>query len=145
MPNTVRRPNLFASRRPMGEMNVTPFIDVLLVLLIMLIMAVPVATHKTEVDLPSGPCTDCSADLIENLVSIDAQDRLYWNGQLVTRDQLGANIEYASSLAEKPLLKFEPDALASYDRSAKTIALIKDSGAEKFAFVGNHRHRSFAR
>ena len=145
MPNTVRRPNIFASRRPMGEMNVTPFIDVLLVLLIMLIMAVPIATHKTEVDLPSGPCIDCSADLIENLVSIDAQDRLFWNGQLVTRDELSANIEYASALAEKPLLKFEPDALASYDRSAKTIALIKDSGAEQFAFVGNHRHRDFAR
>nr|WP_298897993.1 biopolymer transporter ExbD [uncultured Altererythrobacter sp.] len=143
MPNTVRRPNLFASRRPMSEMNVTPFIDVLLVLIIMLIMVVPIATHKTEVDLPSGPCADCSSNLIENLVTIDAQDQLYWNGRPMTRDELGANIEYASALEERPLLRFEPDGLASYDLSAKTIALIKDSGAESFAFVGNEKHRMF--
>lgn len=144
MPNTVRRPNIFASRRPMGEMNVTPFIDVLLVLIIMLIMAVPIATHNTEVDLPSGPCVTCSSNDI-NVVAIDAQDRLYWNGQAMTREELGANIEFASTLEEKPLLRFEPDGQASYDRSAKTIALIKDSGAENFAFVGNHRYKDFER
>jgi biopolymer transport protein ExbD len=43
------------------------------------------------------------------------------------------------------LLRFEPSDLASYDTSAKTIALIKDAGAEKFAFIGNERHGDFAR
>lgn len=143
MPNTIRRPNLFASRRPMGEMNVTPFIDVLLVLLIMLIMAVPVATHKTEVDLPSGPTG--VADPVSNTVYIDNQDQLFWNGAIVSPEQLRANIEAANTLAEQPLLRFEPAALASYDRSARTIALIKDAGAEKFAFIGNHQHRDFER
>ena len=143
MPNTVRRPNLFASRRPMSEMNVTPFIDVLLVLIIMLIMVVPIATHKTEVDLPSG--LTGSADPFSNTVYIDSQDQLYWNGAIVTREQLRANIETANAMAEQPLLRFEPAALASYDRSARTIALIKDTGAEKFAFVGNHKHKDFER
>ncbi len=143
MPNTVRRPNLFANRRPMSEMNVTPFIDVLLVLIIMLIMVVPIATHKTEVNLPIGECLNCTSNPLQNIITIDAQDQLYWNGRAMTRDELGANLAYASALDEKPLLKFEPDALASYDRSAKTIALIKDSGAENFAFVGNYRHKDF--
>ena len=145
MPNTIRRPNLFASRRPMSEMNVTPFIDVLLVLIIMLIMVVPIATHKAEVNLPSGECLNCTSNPLENIITIDAQDQLYWNGRAMSRDELGANLEYVASLDEKPLLKFEPDALASYDRSAKTIALIKDSGAENFAFVGNYRHKDFGR
>ncbi|MBT8388651.1 MAG: biopolymer transporter ExbD [Altererythrobacter sp.] len=143
MPNTVRRPNLFASRRPMSEMNVTRLIDVLLVLIIMLIVVVPIATHKTEVDLPSGPTG--FADPVSNTVYIDNQGQLFWNGAIVTREQLRANIEMASTMPEQPLLRFEPDGLASYDLSAKTIALIKDSGAESFAFIGNHRHRDFER
>ena len=143
MPAIVHRPNIFANRRPMGEMNVTPFIDVLLVLLVMLIMIVPVATHTVEVDLPSGP--EGSADPVSNTVYINAQDQLLWNGIAVSREQLRANLKVANSLEEKPLLRFEPHALASYDRSAKTIALIKDSGAEHFAFIGNHRHKDFDR
>lgn len=145
MPNTIRRPNIFASRRPMSEMNVTPFIDVLLVLIIMLIMVVPIATHKTEVDLPSGPCLECRANPLENTVVIDAADQLFWNGQPMSREQLSANIALASAMEEPPLLRLEPDAYASYDRSAKTIALIKDAGAENFAFIGNHRHKDFER
>ncbi len=124
-------------------MNVTPFIDVLLVLIIMLIMVVPIATHKTEVELPGGP--PGMANPLSNTIHIDAQDSLFWNGELVSRAQLGANLRHASTLAEEPVLRFEPSAQASYDRSAKTIALIKDSGTSNFAFIGNERHRDFKR
>ncbi len=144
MPNTVTRPNIFASRRPMGDMNVTPFIDVLLVLIIMLIMVVPVATHNTEVDLP-GPEFEGVANPVANTVFIDSNDRLFWNGAPVTNRQLRANIAAASAMEDEPLLRFEPAAFASYDRSAKTIALIKDAGATKFAFIGNGRHKDFGR
>lgn len=144
MPKAATRPNAFFRQTPMGEMNVTPFIDVLLVLLIMIMMSVPILTHKTEVDLPA-PCTDCISNPAENTVFIDAQDRLFWNGQPVSVERLSDQVRYASSLEEQPLLRFEPDAYASYDRSAKTIALIKDAGATKFAFVGNAKHREFGR
>jgi len=128
----------------MSEMNVTPFIDVLLVLIIMLIMVVPIATHKTEIDLPR-PCLDCISNAAGNTVSIDSADRLFWNGEPVTRARLSEQVGFASRLDNEPLLRFEPSALASYDTSAKTIALIKDAGAKKFAFVGNEKHRSFGR
>ncbi|WP_341714006.1 biopolymer transporter ExbD [Erythrobacter sp.] len=128
--------------RPLSDMNVTPFIDVLLVLLIMLIMAVPVATHVTDIDLPSGPGPFVPND-IENTVAIDAGDRLYLNGNAVNRDDLSRMVQAASALPHELLLRFEPDAHASYDASAKTIALIKDSGVEHLAFIGNERHRSF--
>ena len=148
MPVTIARPNLYAlpngKGRPMGEMNVTPFIDVLLVLIIMLIMVVPIATHSTDVDLPGTPPTQ-PINVAENTVFIDAQDGLYWNGNPITHDDLRAQVYHAAQMPEEPLLRFEPAALASYDTSAKTIALIKDAGAEKFAFIGNARHRSFER
>lgn len=67
---------------PLGEINTTPLIDVLLVLLVMLILTIPAATHTLSVDLPS--CTaDCSApptDLLRNRVTLDAGERLLWNG-----------------------------------------------------------------
>ena len=145
MPRTVRRPDGFALRKkPMGEMNVTPFIDILLVLVIMLILAVPIAKHSVVVNLPPpGPTGVANPDF--NTVFIDDTDRLFWNGEAVSRAQLSANIAYASQLEVEPTLRFQPAALASYDQSAKTIALIKDAGAEKFAFIGNEQHRAFMR
>ncbi|MEL7319469.1 MAG: biopolymer transporter ExbD [Pseudomonadota bacterium] len=141
--NTVR---LRTTKRPaaMGDMNVTPFIDVLLVLLIMIIMAVPIKNHVTKVDLPIAECRECTMGDI-NTVAIRADDQLLWNGTPVSADQLRVQIERASALSPEPSLRFEPDALASYDRSARTIALIKEGGATKFAFVGNSRFRDFGR
>lgn len=141
MPIAMRRHHL--SQRPMGEMNVTPFIDVLLVLIIMLIMIVPIATHSLDIPLPNG--AGKFETRATNTVSIDAQDRLYWNGEELDRQELLNQLTTSSARAEKPLLRFEPDANASYDRAAKTIALIKDSGTGNFAFVGNHLYRNFER
>ena len=143
MPKKVTRPNKYAPNngRAMGDMNVTPFIDVLLVLLIMLIMAVPIKLHETEVDLPSD-CVDCVASAEQNTIVITAQDELLWNGVPVTTDQLRVQVAAAAAMPEEPLLRFEPEALASYDKSARTIALIKESGATRFAFVGNHKYAS---
>ncbi|MEO0418402.1 MAG: biopolymer transporter ExbD [Pseudomonadota bacterium] len=141
--NTVR---LRTTKRPaaMGDMNVTPFIDVLLVLLIMIIMAVPIKNHVTKVDLPIAECRECTMGDI-NTVAIRTDDQLLWNGTPVSADQLRVQIERASALSPEPSLRFEPDALASYDRSARTIALIKEGGATKFAFVGNARFKDFSR
>lgn len=130
-------------KEPMGEMNVTPFIDVLLVLLIMVILAVPLPTHETSVDLPGQPPEVPLFIAEENTVFITANDDLLWNGEPVTRAQLSATVSAASALEEEPILRFEPAALASYDTSAKTISLIRDAGAERFAFVGNARHKDF--
>ncbi|MCK0127036.1 biopolymer transporter ExbD [Erythrobacter sp. F6033] len=132
-------------RQPKGDMNVTPFIDVLLVLLVMIILAVPIKVNQTTVDLPTTPCFDCEANPDINVVAITAQDELLWNGTSVTPARLRAEVENASTAVPEAQLRFEPDALASYDRSARTIALIRESGAESFAFVGNARHREFGR
>ena len=144
MPTTVTRPNLYARRpAPIGDMNVTPFIDVLLVLLIMLILAIPMPVHITPVDLPSDPIAPNLPVLDQNTIAIDADDRLSWNGTTVTASELRAQVAAASALEREPLLRFAPDAQASYDTAARTIALIREEGAEGFAFIGNDRFRDF--
>ena len=145
MPRKITRANMYAPKqsRAMGNMNVTPFIDVLLVLLIMLIMAVPIKVHETTIDLPGEPITPPLAILEQNTVGITAQDQLLWNGDRVTREQLRMQVAAASARPDEPLLRFEPDALASYDASARAIVLIKEAGATRFAFVGNHRYAAF--
>jgi biopolymer transport protein ExbD len=144
MPHAVARPNLYAPRpRPIGEMNVTPFIDVLLVLLIMLILAIPAPVHVTPVDLPSDRVEAELPVLADNTIAIDTADRLFWNGTPVSPEALRAQVAAASALEQPALLRFAPDADARYDTAARTIALIKEEGARSFAFVGNERHRNF--
>lgn len=133
-------------RRPpqtTGAMNMTPFIDVLLVLIVMLLLSVPIATHSLEVPLPAPGKTKFEIEA-QNSVTIDGADHLFWNGQALSQDDLGAQLVAAASMAEQPLIRFEPEPLASYDRSARMIALIKDSGVTTFAFAGNEKHRTFA-
>jgi biopolymer transport protein ExbD len=127
----------------MGEMNVTPFIDVLLVLLIMLILAIPAPVHVTPVDLPSERAKPMLPVLEQNTIAIDAADRLLWNGTAVSPDTLRLQVAAASARGDQTLLRFAPDAAASYDTAARTIALMKEEGAESFAFVGNEKHRDF--
>lgn len=130
---------------PLGEMNTTPLIDVMLVLLILFIIVIPSATHSVEIDLPT-PCLNCSTpplDQVKNKITIDAEDRVLWNGQPVDGSQLAALLVASRDLPHEPELQFEPSALASYDASARTLATIKASGVTNFGFVGNERYRQF--
>lgn len=143
MPHALRRPNLYTPRpQPMSAMNVTPFIDVLLVLLIMLILAIPMPVNVSPVDVSSGTPVDPPLPIIEqNTIGVDASDRLSWNGTQVTEPQLRALVAAASAKETVPELYFRPEALASYDRSARTIALMREEGADHFGFVGNENYR----
>jgi biopolymer transport protein ExbD len=148
MPLALRSPNLIAHRtqpprtQPMSAMNVTPFIDVLLVLLIMLILAIPIAANVTPVDLPTDG-TPKHPVLETNVLTIDASDRLAWNSIPVTTAELRELIATASNLPVQPVLRFEPDAQASYDKAARTLALIREEGAQSFIFAGNEKYRDF--
>lgn len=144
MPMKIARKNAFAPRKAaMGEMNVTPFIDVLLVLLIMLILAMPIPTHVTSVDMPTPDITPPKQILSENVVAIDSADKLYWNGAQLSAEDLRLQVAAASAMDTQPRLSFAPEPLASYDRSARVIALIREEGAEGFSFSGLSAHKDF--
>ncbi len=131
---------------PMMEMNTTPLIDVMLVLLIMFIITIPVATHAVNIDLPqpsSNPPTDI--DPVVNKVVLTQNGEIFWNGGPITDNQLVTNLQATTTLQPEPELQYEPEPNASYDLSAKTLNIIKASGVTKFGFVGNEQFRDFGR
>lgn len=131
--------------RPLGDMNTTPLIDVLLVLLVMLILTIPIATNSLDIDLPRpAPDKVVIPDPVVNRVTVTGDDAILWNREPVTEAQLVAGLQAAASLNPQPELQFDPDGAASYDISARTMNIIKGSGIRNFGFVGNHRFREFA-
>ena len=132
---------------PMMEMNMTPLIDVLLVLLIMFIITIPVATHSIDIDLPQpnpNPPPDM-VDPIKNKIVLTPQNQILWNGTAIDDGTLVANLQTSLTYAVEPELQFEPEANASYDLSAKVLNIIKGSGVTKFGFVGNEKYRVFGK
>ncbi|HTN14696.1 MAG TPA: biopolymer transporter ExbD [Sphingomonadaceae bacterium] len=132
---------------PMMEMNTTPLIDVMLVLLIMLIFTIPVATHSIDIDLPSPtPPTDTPpVDPIKNKIVLTPNNEILWNGQPISQAGLISNLKESLTYSVEPELQFEPEAMASYDLSAKVLNVIKASKVTKFGFVGNDKYRVFGK
>ncbi len=130
---------------PMIAMNMTPLIDVLLVLLIMFIITIPVATHSVNIDLPppNPDPSDNNIDPIKNKVVLTENDEILWNGEVVDAGRLRSNLEASLRLQPEPELQFEPASQASYDLSARVLQLIKGVGVTKFGFVGNEQYRTF--
>ena len=132
-----------ANAQPFAEMNTTPLIDVLLVLLIMFIITIPVATNSVEVDMPSDGVVVTEPNPIKNKVVITVRDQTLWNGRTVSDSELAALLAKTRKFTTEPELQYEPSASASYDRSLRVLNIIKASGVTRFGFVGNDRYAAF--
>ena len=130
---------------PMMEMNTTPLIDVMLVLLIMFIITIPVATHSVDVDLPVPSPADNPppVDPIKNKIVLTPDNQILWNGTPQTGSQLVTDLKATLAMTPEPELQFQPDPDASYDLSAKVLNIIKGSKVTKFGFVGNEQFSEF--
>ncbi|MEP0392917.1 MAG: biopolymer transporter ExbD [Erythrobacter sp.] len=125
-------------------MNMTPLIDVLLVLLIMFVVTIPIASHSMDFDLPSVPIEPTTKPHpVTNKLVVSNEDAIFWNGNQINKAQLMALLRATSAMAPEPELQFEPEAQASYQASAEIMRTIKFSGVTKFGFVGNERYRDF--
>ncbi len=132
---------------PMMDMNMTPLIDVLLVLLIMFIITIPVATHSVDIDLPTPqpPTNPPPIDPVKNKIVLTAADQILWNGEPLNENELVFTLQQTTQMPVEPELQFEPEPLASYDLSAKVLQDIKAAGVTKFGFVGNDKYRDFGK
>lgn len=123
----------------MLDINTTPLIDVMLVMLVMFIITIPRPTHSVDISLPGvdpGP----AAVLDENRVTIDRVDVIRWNGEAVDLAQLGRLVKAASDRPAAATLHFEPEARARYLRVDQAIAAIRRNGGTKLAFPGIHQY-----
>ena len=133
---------------PMIDMNMTPLIDVLLVLLIMFIITIPVATHSVDIDLPvpdDSPPPPDMIDPVKNKIVLTQQNEILWNGQAISMNQLVTYLEETRAMDPEPELQFEPEGQTSYQLSAEVLRIIKATGVTKFGFVGNELYRSFGK
>ena len=130
---------------PMMEMNTTPLIDVMLVLLIMFIITIPVATHAVNIDLPPpAPPTDVPPPKHDkNRVAIMANGQVLWNGNPINESGLVFQLQETLKMVPEPELQFQPDGQAAYDASLRVLNIIKASGVSGFGFVGNEAFAGF--
>ena len=132
------------SGEPMIDMNVTPLIDVMLVLLIMFIITIPIQTHAVKLDLPVNQQNQPPPpiDPVKNVLSINAGDQVLWNGSPVTMTQLRSYLDTTQQMNPIPELHLQPDATARYEVVDKVLAVTKQAHVQKMGFVGNEYYMS---
>jgi len=133
---------------PMMEMNSTPLIDVMLVLLIMFIITIPPITHTVEIDLPiqdDNPPPENLPDPIINKIVILPNNEIQWNGTPVSLDQMKQFLVQTTAMKPEPELQFQPAPNSIYDTVDRALAVVKGSGITKFGFVGNEQYRVFGK
>ncbi len=125
---------------PMGEMNTTPLIDVMLVLLIMFIITLPLQTHAVMIDLPTPNPNPSPVEPDKNKIFITPEGAVLWNAEPTSFAQLGQNLEQTKLIAPSPELQLEPHPQAPYVVVDSVLAVIKRSGVGGLGFVGNERY-----
>ena len=123
------------------EINTTPLIDVMLVLLIMLIITIPVQTHAVKLDMPitNNPPPDVPPPVIN--LGIDFDGTITWNDTPVTdRGQLESFIVQARDADPQPEVHIKPNRLAKYGVVAEVLAESQRLGLNKIGFVGNEAY-----
>ncbi len=127
---------------PMMEMNTTPLIDVMLVLLIMFIITIPIQTHAVKVDLPQGQGPNNPVDAQKNKITIDAAGTVAWNGAPVDEVTLRQYLDQTAGMNPEPELHFQPAPDARYEAVDRTLAVVKRSAITKLGFIGNEQYRN---
>ena len=129
-----------AEGEPLSEINTTPLIDVMLVLLIMLIVTLPPQRHAVKLDTPLPPPTDAPPpppDLPDPIrIMVDFDGSILWNGVMVNRNQLDRNLKTEAAQAVQPEIHIEPHRLAKYGVVAHVMAAAQRNGLTKMGVIG---------
>ena len=129
---------------PMMDMNTTPLIDVMLVLLVMFIITIPIQTHAVKIDLP--PPNNNPAPPIKptvNQLTIDGAGVIYWNSSSISMDTMKDYLQRTRLMSPEPELHFQPQPNARYEVFDKVLAEVKRSEVSKMGFVGNENYFNF--
>ncbi len=130
---------------PIMDINMTPLIDVLLVLLIMFIITIPIQTHAVKLDLPqsSNPQDPPPVDPVKNKVVITTAGAVLWNGTPVNLTQLRQYLDISQQMNPTPELHLQPEPTARYETVDQVLAVTKQAHVDKMGFVGNEQYADF--
>ena len=119
----------------MNEINMTPLVDVMLVLLIIFIITVPVMKHAVNIDLPraSNQAQDAKPETVR--LSVDAQGQYYWNDARINEDDLARMLKVEAARQPQPELHIRGDRDVRYERVAQAMAAAQQSGLRKIGFI----------
>ena len=124
---------------PMMDINTTPLIDVMLVLLIMFIITIPVMTHAVKLDMPRASNAPSLAQPVVINLEIDFDGTVLWNGSAVAFDDLDGYFRREAAIEPQPELHIRPSKRAKYDVVARVLASAQRNGMRKIGFVGNEQ------
>jgi biopolymer transport protein ExbD len=125
---------------PMMDINTTPLIDVMLVLLIMFIITLPVMTHAVKLDMPQSRNAPPPPVVVEPIqLEIDWDGTVIWNGTPVQLQALEGYFRVEAAKNPQPEVHVRPNRRANYDTVAKVLALAQRNGMQRIGFVGNEQ------
>ncbi len=125
---------------PMIEMNMTPLIDVMLVLIIMLIITIPIQNHAVNLNMPVGtpPPSNVKPEVVR--IDVDFDGTIFWNGETVpNRAALEARLQGVAAIANQPEVHLRPNKLVEYKVVAGVMASAQRLGVTKIGLVGNEQ------
>lgn len=117
------------------EINTTPLVDVMLVLLIIFIMTIPVMNHAVKLDLPraANQPNEVKPETIN--LSIDAAGQVYWNNEILDESQLATRVADAAKVTPQPELHLRAERTTPYEKVAQVMAAAQSGGLTKMGFV----------
>ena len=119
----------------MNEINMTPLVDVMLVLLIIFIITVPVLTHSVKVDLPRADNTPNELKPETVNLSVNAEGNIFWNENQLTMEELESRLATEANKQPQPEVHIRGDKAVSYEHVIKTMAAVQRAGILKLGFV----------
>ena len=122
---------------PMAEINVTPMVDVMLVLLVIFIITAPLFTHAVKLELPTASSAPAPEKPESITLSINAEGKLFWNNNSVSLDELGTRFATASQKKPQPELQLRADKSTRYEVIAQVMSAAQTNGMTKIGFVTN--------
>ncbi len=124
----------------MVEINTTPLIDVMLVLLIMLIITIPIQTHAVKMNMPVGPSAPPPKPPEIIRIDVDFDGTIGWNGAVVgSDDELQAKLAAVAATPDQPEVHLRPNKLVTYRHVAHVMASAQRLGVTKIGLVGNEQ------
>lgn len=123
------------NQAPMADINVTPMVDVMLVLLVIFIITAPLFTHAIKLDLPSAQSAPAPEKPETVTISINGEGKIFWGNDAIDQGDMGIRLAAAAQKKPQPELQLRADKATRYEIIAQVMAAAQTNGLSKIGFV----------